>query len=97
MKTEHLHNPDLQELERLLTYYQTMADTCSDTIKQLIGYTPDDFSFTFSIKNKAVVTIPITQENASFCLGTFMAWAAHYKRQWRETSDRYNGLTAQVA
>lgn len=99
MKTKlHTHDAaDRHELERLRLHYSTMVDLCEDVMKQLIGYTPDEFSFTFSIKKKAVIEIPITQDNAPFCLGHFMAWAGYYKQMLRDVNERLHGLTAKVA
>ena len=99
MKTE-LHTQQLdaiQKLEYLVAHYKRMADHCEDVVKQLIGYTPDEFSFTFTIKKKAVIEIPITKDNASFCLGTFMSWAGYYKQQLRKTSEQLHNLTVKVA
>jgi hypothetical protein len=99
MKTE-LHTQqldDVQHLERLRAHYQKMADLCEDVVKMLIGYTPDDFSFTFTIKKKAVIEIPITKDNAAFCLGTFMSWAGYYKQLLRKTNEQLHNLTVKVA
>jgi len=91
-KTPHPLN-DIQELRRLSAHYKTMADHCEDVCKQLIGYTPDEFSFTFTIKKQAVITIEITKDNATFCLGTFMSWAGYYKQLLRKTNEQLDGLT----
>lgn len=99
MKTE-LHTQqldDIQHLERLRAHYKFMADRCEDVVKQLIGYTPDEFSFTFTIKQKAVIEIPITKDNATFCLGTFMSWAGYYKQQLRRINEQLHNLTVKVA
>ena len=76
----------LEEAERLSKHYTTMRDMCTDAIKQVIGYIPDGFSFTLSFKNKAVFEIPITKDNAEFCLGNFMAWHGFYAKKLREVS-----------
>lgn len=94
MKTE-IQTLDLgaiQELTRLRDHYKKMAEHCEDVVKQLIGYTPDEFSFTFTIKSKAVITIEITQDNATFCLGTFMSWAGYYKQLLRKTNEQLESL-----
>ncbi len=95
MKTE-LHPLELdaiqEELTRLRDHYKTMAERCEDVVKSLIGYTPDDFSFTFTIKKQAVITIEITKDNATFCLGTFMSWAGYYKQLLRKTNEQLQNL-----
>src|SRR5689334_18478791 len=84
---------DIQELTRLRDHYKAMADHCEDVVKSLIGYTLDDFSFTFTIKKQAVITIEITKHNATFCLGTFMSWAGYYKQLLRKTNEQLQSVT----
>lgn len=88
---------DRQELTRLRDHYKTMADHCEDVCKMLIGYTPDEFSFTFTIKKKAVIDIAITQDNATFCLATFMSWAGYYKQLFRKANEQLNNLSVEAA
>lgn len=99
MKTELLPQQldSIQELTRLRDIYKTMADLCEDICKQLIGYTPDEFVFTFTIKKQPVVSIEITEDNAPFCLGTFTSWAGYYKQLLRKTNERLRDLSSKAA
>lgn len=90
-------NIEIQDLERLCAHYQTMVDYCSDVIKQLTGCTPDHFTFTFSIHETPIVSIPISEEDGHFCLGVFMAWHQYYSKQLRTKAVLLHNLTARVA
>lgn len=87
---------EIESLERLRSRYQNMVDLCSDSIKQLTGYTPDNAALTFTINSITVVSIPICEENGNFCVGFFMSWHQFYSRKLKETAVSLSHLTAPV-
>jgi len=88
---------EIQDLRRRYAHYQTMVDHCSDAIRQLTGYTPENFYFVFTINETPVVSIPIGEEEGNFCVGVFMSWHQFYSRKLRETAVLLNSLTASIA
>ena len=88
MKTE------IQDLTTLAGHYEKMVQYCTDVIKNLNGYTPDGFTFTFTIHETPVVSIPITEEDGHFCVGVFMSWHQFYSRKLKEINAELNRLCA---
>lgn len=88
---------EIQSLMRLQAHYTNMIDHCVDMLKNLSGYTPDNFKFTFTIQDKPIVSIPIGEEEGNFCMGFFMSWHQYYSRKLREVNALLTGLTAKVA
>jgi hypothetical protein len=88
---------ETQNLMRLCAHYQNMVDLCADAIKQLTGHTPENFTFVFAINETPIVTIPIGEEDGSFCVGVFMSWHQFYSRKHKETAAILMSLTAKIA
>ena len=85
---------EIQDLQRLQDHYHTMVEHCSDAIKQLTGYTPDNFKFVFTIDETPIVSIPISEEDGNFCVGVFMSWHQYFSRKLRDTAALLNSLSA---
>lgn len=90
MKTE------IHELQRLQAHYRVMLDMCTDSIKQLAGYTPDSFKFTFSIKDKPIVSFDIAEQEGQFCISFFMSWHQFYRKKLTEITSEID-IVAQGA
>lgn len=74
----------LEDLKTQAAHCCSMVQYCTDVIKMLNGYTPEDFKFAFSIRDATVVTIPIGEDDGNFCLGMFMGWHQFYSRKLKE-------------
>src|SRR5688572_27792152 len=73
-----MHQSNTLQLKARIARCEAMLETCTDVIKQLSGFTPDEFKFTFSIKNRPIVTLDIDENESRFCIGVFMQWHKFY-------------------
>jgi len=78
---------EIQSLVRLQAHYKNMVDHCVDVLKNLNGYTPEDFKFIFTIQDNPIVSIPIGEEEGNFCVGVFMSWHQYYSRKLKEVTE----------
>ncbi len=75
-----------EDLTQLAITYRNKVQECADMIKLLSGNTPDNSRLVFMIGTVAVDVIPITDDNADFCMGFFMAWHQHYGKKLKEVT-----------
>lgn len=77
-----MQNPtELQACQARILHYSERIQQCRDVIKQLQGFTPENFTFTFTIKEKPVVTFEIEESEGNFCVSFFMCWHQYYNNQ----------------
>lgn len=87
---------EIQTLKANAEHYQLRANQCVDIIKQLQGYTPDKFTFTFSIGAQTITTFDIGPMEGNFCVGIFMSWHSYYLRLMNEQLAVLSALEAQA-
>jgi hypothetical protein len=74
---------NILHLKARIASCEMMLNHCTDAIQQLSGFTPDEFTFTFSIKGRPIVTMPIEESESRFCIGVFMQWHKFYSQEIR--------------
>lgn len=77
-------NAQILTLERELAHFKAKSQECTDIIKQLMGYTPDQCVVIFSVKKNPIVQFEIGAPEMTFSLGFFMSWHTFYTQRIRE-------------
>jgi hypothetical protein len=54
---------------------------CEEILRQLQGYTPDEFKFTFTIKTATIAAFDIGEQESWFVMAFFLAWNDYYKKE----------------
>jgi len=59
-------------------------DLCRDAIRMLTGATPDNFTFTFSMRGKPVLELDIDENEADLCMSYFAYWNQFLGRRLKD-------------
>lgn len=87
-------NPEIATLQRELVYYQIKAQECTDVIKQLTGYTPENFTISFSVSKQPILSFDVGVQEMNFAVGIFMSWHSYYTQRIREHQQVLRALQA---
>lgn len=87
-------NPDIARLEADLSYFQSKQDECSDIIKQLTGYDPQNLSLTISVEKQPIVTFAVGKRELNFTIGCFMSWHSYYGKCITDTGQLLEAMRA---
>lgn len=58
-----------------------MIGVCEDGIKMLSGAQPDQFTFTFTMRNTPVVQFEILPDECDLCMSYFVHWLMFFRRE----------------
>ncbi len=87
-------NAQTLTLERELTYFQAKAQECTDIIKLLTGYVPDQFAVTLSVNKTPIVSFEVGALEMNFSIGIFMSWHSFYTQRIKEHQSILQAMRA---
>lgn len=78
---------EIHSNEDYAAFCRTRIEDCSEILKQLQGFTPDGFKFTFTIKSATIAVFDVADNESWFVMTFMLAWLDYYKKELKRVSQ----------